>query len=84
MKIMGDTFPGAFAGYTLKVTESHQSSKVWWHMIFLASTQKDANEFLTAGLTKQAISLNVFFCMNMPFLIQVLVGIHLIFLLFTV
>lgn len=28
MKIMADTFPGAFSGYTLKVTESHQSSKV--------------------------------------------------------
>eukprot|EP00242_Pyramimonas_sp_CCMP2087_P000183 CAMPEP_0198228952 /NCGR_PEP_ID=MMETSP1445-20131203/113869_1 /TAXON_ID=36898 /ORGANISM="Pyramimonas sp., Strain CCMP2087" /LENGTH=288 /DNA_ID=CAMNT_0043909389 /DNA_START=273 /DNA_END=1139 /DNA_ORIENTATION=+ len=28
MKIMGDSFPGAFTGYTLKVTESHQSSKV--------------------------------------------------------
>jgi len=28
MKIMGDRFPGAFKGYTLKVTESHQSSKV--------------------------------------------------------
>lgn len=28
MKIMGDSYPGAFKGYTLKVTESHQSSKV--------------------------------------------------------
>ena len=28
MKIMADTFPGAFTGYTLKVVESHQSSKV--------------------------------------------------------
>ncbi|GAQ84419.1 dihydrodipicolinate reductase [Klebsormidium nitens] len=28
MDIMAQNFPGAFAGYTLKVTESHQSSKV--------------------------------------------------------
>lgn len=28
MDIMASNFPGAFAGYTLKVTESHQSSKV--------------------------------------------------------
>eukprot|EP00976_Prorocentrum_cordatum_P114009 1195788-Prorocentrum_minimum.AAC.9 len=27
MAIMGERFPGAFKGYTLKVTESHQSSK---------------------------------------------------------
>ncbi|KAF6261032.1 hypothetical protein COO60DRAFT_1294061 [Scenedesmus sp. NREL 46B-D3] len=27
MEMMAATFPGAFAGYTLKVTESHQSSK---------------------------------------------------------
>ncbi|KAF8058119.1 DAPB1 [Scenedesmus sp. PABB004] len=27
MELMAETFPGAFAGYTLKVTESHQSSK---------------------------------------------------------
>mmetsp|Transcript_16129 Transcript_16129/g.22278 ORF Transcript_16129/g.22278 Transcript_16129/m.22278 type:complete len:356 (+) Transcript_16129:106-1173(+) len=28
MKILADSFPGAFAGYTMQVTESHQSSKV--------------------------------------------------------
>jgi 4-hydroxy-tetrahydrodipicolinate reductase len=28
MKTMADNFPGAFSGYTLSVTESHQSSKV--------------------------------------------------------
>lgn len=28
MEIMADQFPGAFAGYRLKVTESHQASKV--------------------------------------------------------
>jgi 4-hydroxy-tetrahydrodipicolinate reductase len=28
MDIMAQNFPGAFAGYSLKVTESHQSSKV--------------------------------------------------------
>ncbi|KAI5075708.1 hypothetical protein GOP47_0009784 [Adiantum capillus-veneris] len=28
MEIMAEEFPGAFAGYKLKVTESHQSSKV--------------------------------------------------------
>eukprot|EP00245_Coleochaete_scutata_P012112 TRINITY_DN4653_c0_g1_i1.p1 TRINITY_DN4653_c0_g1~~TRINITY_DN4653_c0_g1_i1.p1 ORF type:complete len:264 (-),score=49.87 TRINITY_DN4653_c0_g1_i1:331-1122(-) len=28
MEIMADNFPGAFAGYQLKVTESHQSTKV--------------------------------------------------------
>lgn len=27
MKLMAEQFPGAFAGYTLRVTESHQSSK---------------------------------------------------------
>eukprot|EP00879_Flechtneria_rotunda_P022488 GHRR01023739.1.p1 GENE.GHRR01023739.1~~GHRR01023739.1.p1 ORF type:complete len:142 (+),score=38.93 GHRR01023739.1:725-1150(+) len=27
MEMMAEQFPGAFAGYTLKVTESHQSSK---------------------------------------------------------
>jgi 4-hydroxy-tetrahydrodipicolinate reductase len=28
MELMAEQFPGAFAGYTLQVTESHQSSKV--------------------------------------------------------
>jgi len=28
MEIMAEQFPGAFSGYTLKVTESHQSSKI--------------------------------------------------------
>ena len=28
MKIMADSFPGAFTGYTMTVAESHQSSKV--------------------------------------------------------
>ncbi len=28
MRLMAENFPGAFAGYTLSVTESHQSSKV--------------------------------------------------------
>lgn len=28
LKYMSDRFPGAFAGYTLSVTESHQASKV--------------------------------------------------------
>ena len=28
LKYMSDRFPGAFSGYTLSVTESHQASKV--------------------------------------------------------